>query len=126
VTEWNTESPIYLQVREELVGMILDGLLKDGDPLPSVRTIAHDYRLNPLTVLRAFQMLEEEGIVEKHRGRGMFVRAGGCDRLRALEREAFRTQQWPRIRRKIARLGLDPGELLKEPPSSSPLDGEPP
>jgi GntR family transcriptional regulator len=124
VTEWNTESPIYLQVREELVGMILGGLLRDGDPLPSVRTVAHDYRLNPLTVLRAFQMLEEEGIVENHRGRGMFVRMGGSERLRALEREVFRTQQWPRIRRKIARLGLDLGDLLQEPPPSA--DGEHP
>jgi GntR family transcriptional regulator len=124
VTEWNTESPIYLQVREELVGMILGGLLRDGDPLPSVRRVAHDYRLNPLTVLRAFQMLEEEGIVENHRGRGMFVRMGGSERLRALEREVFRTQQWPRIRRKIARLGLDLGDLLQEPPPSA--DGEHP
>ncbi len=96
--------------------MILDGLLHDGDPLPSVRTIAGDYHLNPLTVLRAFQMLEEEGVVEKRRGRGMFVRAGGRDRLLALEREAFRTQQWPRIQRKILRLGLDPSELLQSSP----------
>ncbi len=116
MNDWSPDSPIYLQVRERLAGMILDGLLHDGDALPSVRTIATDYRLNPLTVLRAFQILEEDGVVEKRRGLGMFVREGGYDRLLALEREVFRTRQWPRIRRTIARLGLDATTLLDTPP----------
>ena len=117
MTDWFPDSPIYLQVRERLADMILDSPLHDGDPLPSVRTIASDYRLNPLTVLRAFQMLEDEGVIEKRRGIGMFVRQGGRERLLALEREVFRTRHWPKILRTISRLGLDPITLLNSPPN---------
>lgn len=112
--DWDPDLPIYLQVRRKIADMILDGIISDGAALPSVRTIANDYRLNPLTVLRAFQVLEDESIVEKRRGLGIFVRDGGSERLRNLEREAFLTRHWPRIRRTIERLGLDPRTLFDD------------
>jgi len=104
--EWSDSQPIYRQLRGRVVAMILDGVLKEGDPLPSVRTVATDTRVNPLTVLKAYQQLADEGLVEKRRGRGMFINQGAREALLRDERERFLTEQWPEIRATIARLGL--------------------
>lgn len=109
--DWNDSQPIYRQIRERVVAMILDGLLKEGDPLPSVRNVATETRVNPLTVLKAYQMLETERLVEKRRGLGMFINTGARDLLLAAERQRFLTEQWPEIRATIDRLGLT-DELL--------------
>lgn len=110
--EWNENQPIYRQLRERVVAMILDGALNEGDPLPSVRNVAADYRVNPLTVLKAYQALVDEQIVETKRGRGMFINAGARDLLLQAERQKFLAEQWPRIHAMIQRLGLTPEELL--------------
>lgn len=112
--DWNDSQPIYRQLRDRVVAMILDGILKEGDPLPSVRTVAADYRLNPITVLKAYQELVDEQLVETRRGRGMFVREGAPKMLHAGEREKFLKEDWPRIHEKIRRLGLDVEQLLKQ------------
>src|SRR5438477_6144110 len=101
--QWDDSKPIYRQLRDRVVAMILEGLLKEGDPLPSVRTVATDYRLNPLTVLKAYQELVEEELVEMRRGRGMFVNVGAPDLLLRKERQKFLEEEWPRIREKIQR-----------------------
>jgi GntR family transcriptional regulator len=93
--------------------MILEGVLKEGDPLPSVRNVAADYRVNPLTVLKAYQELVDEELVEKRRGLGMFVRTGARDLLLRGERKKFLKEHWPRVHATIRRLGLDPKELLE-------------
>ena len=111
--EWNDSAPIYRQLRDRVVDMILDGVLKNGDPLPSVRNVAAEYRVNPLTVLKGYQQLVDEDLVEKRRGLGMFVKDGARDLLLKGEREKFLAEQWPRIRATIQRLGLHPDELLK-------------
>jgi len=112
--EWNDSQPIYRQLRDQVVDSILDGVLKEGDPLPSVRTVAADYRLNPITVLKAYQELVDEGLVETKRGRGMFVRPGAHDLLLEAERQKFLAEQWPRVHATIKRLGLTPKELLSK------------
>ena len=109
---WSDSQPIYRQLRDRMVAMILDGVLKEGDPLPSVRTVAAEYRVNPLTVLKGYQQLVDEGLVETRRGRGMFVNPGARDLLLQGERQRFLGEQWPRIRETIQRLGLKPEELL--------------
>ena len=111
--EWNDSQPIYRQLRDRVVAMILDGVLKEGDPLPSVRNVAAEYRVNPLTVLKGYQQLVDEGLVESRRGRGMFVNAGARDLLLKAERQRFLGEEWPRIRATIQRLGLTPEELLR-------------
>ena len=111
-TEWNDSQPIYRQLRDRVVALILDGALKEGDPLPSVRTVAADYRVNPITVLKGYQQLVDEELVEKRRGLGMFVRPGARDLLLEVEREKFLAEQWPRIAATIQRVGLTPAELL--------------
>lgn len=111
--EFSDRKPIYRQVRDRMVAMILDGVLGAGDPLPSVRRVAAEYRLNPLTVLKGYQELSEEGLVEKRRGLGLFVLEGAHERLLADEKEKFLTREWPRIRATIERLGLTPDELLR-------------
>ena len=93
--------------------MILDGVLKEGDPLPSVRNVAAEYRVNPLTVLKAYQELVDEELVEKRRGLGMFVKAGTHNLLVKAERQKFLNEHWPRVHATIRRLGLSPDELLK-------------
>ena len=110
--EWNETQPIYRQLREGVVASILDGALNEGDPLPSVRNVAADYRVNPLTVLKAYQSLVDEQIVETKRGRGMFINAGARDLLLQAERQKFLAEQWPRIHATIQRLGLTSEELL--------------
>ena len=114
--EWNDSQPIYRQLRDRVVAMILEGVLTDGDPLPSVRTVAAEYRLNPLTVLKGYQELVDEGLVEKRRGRGMFVLEGARKALMKDERQAFLNEQWPEIVATIRRLNLDPEELLARVP----------
>jgi GntR family transcriptional regulator len=111
--EWNDSQPIYRQLRHRVVALILDGVLKEGDPLPSVRTVAADYRINPITVLKAYQELVDEELVEKKRGLGMFVKPGAHDLLLAGERQKFLSEEWPRVFATIQRLGLNPKELLK-------------
>lgn len=112
--KWNEDSPIYRQLRDRVVAMILEGVLGDGDALPSVRNVAAEYRLNPLTVLKGYQELVDEGLVEKKRGRGMFVTAGARKRLLKDERRRFLDKEWPQILATIERLGLEPDELIKE------------
>lgn len=104
--EWNDSQPIYRQIRDRVVAMILDGLLGEGDSLPSVRTVATESRVNPLTVLKAYQQLADEGLVEKRRGLGMYVNAGARAALLADEREKFLRERWPEIHGTIQRLGL--------------------
>jgi DNA-binding transcriptional regulator YhcF (GntR family) len=111
--EWNDSQPIYRQLRDRVVAMILEGALHEGDPLPSVRTVAADYRVNPLTVLKGYQQLVDEELVESKRGRGMFVKDGARDLLMQSERQKFIEEEWPRIRATIERLGLSAEELLK-------------
>jgi GntR family transcriptional regulator len=109
--EWNDGLPIYRQLRDRMVAMILDGVLKEGDPLPSVRNVAAEYRINPLTVLKGYQELVDEELVEKRRGLGMYVKPGARNLLLAGERQRFLADQWPRIQATIQRLGLSPEEL---------------
>ena len=111
--EWNDSQPIYRQLRDRIVAMILDGVLNEGDPLPSVRTVAAEYRVNPITVLKGYQQLVDEQLVETKRGRGMFINAGARELLMAAERQKFLTEQWPRIHATIQRLGLTAEELLE-------------
>jgi DNA-binding transcriptional regulator YhcF (GntR family) len=110
--EWNDSQPIYRQLRDRVVAMILDGVLKEGDPLPSVRTVAAEYRVNPLTVLKGYQQLVDEGLVETRRGRGMFINEGARGLLLAGEREKFLAEEWPRVQATIQRLGLKTEDLL--------------
>jgi GntR family transcriptional regulator len=110
--EWNDSQPIYRQLRDRVVAMILDGVLKEGDPLPSVRTVAAEYRVNPLTVLKAYQQLVDEELVETKRGRGMFINAGARNLLLRGERQKFLDEEWPRIHATIQRLGLKAEDLL--------------
>ena len=112
--EWNNGQPIYRQLRDRVVHMILDGVLSEGDPLPSVRNVAAEHRVNPLTVLKAYQQLVSEDLVETRRGLGMFVKAGARNLLIKGERQKFLNEHWPRVHETIQRLGLDPEELLKK------------
>jgi DNA-binding transcriptional regulator YhcF (GntR family) len=111
--EWNDSQPIYRQLRDRIVAMILDGVLKEGDPLPSVRNVAAEYRVNHLTVLKGYQQLVDEQLVESKRGRGMFINAGARNLLLRGERQKFLAEEWPRIYATIQRLGLKAEELLK-------------
>ena len=111
--EWNDSQPIYRQLRARVVAMILDGVLSEGDPLPSVRTVATEYRINPLTVLKAYQQLVDEQLVEKRRGLGMFINAGARKLLVQGERQKFLSEQWPEIHATIERLGLTPEDLMR-------------
>ena len=117
--DWNDGQPIYRQLQDRVVAMILDGGLGEGDPLPSVRTVAAETRVNPLTVLKAYQQLADAGIVESRRGLGMFVNAGAKAKLADGERERFLRDEWPRIRATIERLGLSADELLADSNSAS-------
>ena len=108
----NEERPVYLRLRDTIAAMILDGRVRDGDPLPSVRTLAADFGANPLTVAKAYQGFQEEGLVIVRRGVGMFVAAGAADRLRNAERKEFLDNRWPNIVSHMRRLGLEPADLV--------------
>ena len=123
--EWNDSQPIYRQLRDRVVAMILDGVLKEGDPLPSVRNVAAEYRVNPLTVLKGYQELTDEGLVEKRRGLGMFVKPGARNTLLRDERQKFLAEEWPRIHATIERLGLTAEELLPNGASRRTPDAQP-
>src|SRR5215831_7484913 len=110
--EWDDNQPIYRQIRDRVVAMILDGMLNEGDPLPSVRNVATESRVNPLTVLKAYQQLVDEQLVEKRRGLGMFVNAGARDLLLQAERRRFLAEEWPKVQATIQRLGLEAEDLL--------------
>ena len=113
--EWNDSQPIYRQLRDRIVDMILDGVLNEGDPLPSVRNVAAEYRVNPITVMKGYQELVDEQLVEMKRGRGMFINTGARNLLLQGERQKFLEEQWPRIHATIQRLGLTAEELLNSP-----------
>ena len=107
------ERPVYLRLRDRIAAMILDGRVGDGDPLPSVRSLAADFGANPLTVAKAYQTFQDEGLVVVRRGVGMFVAPGAADRLRQSERKAFLEQRWPAIASHMRRLGLDVDDLVE-------------
>src|SRR5687767_13551836 len=111
--EWNDSQPIYRQLRDRVAANILDGVLNEGDPLPSVRTVAAESRVNPITVLKGYQQLVDEGLVETKRGRGMFINEGARDLLMEGERKKFLAEQWPRVCATIQRLGLSAEALLE-------------
>jgi GntR family transcriptional regulator len=110
--QWEDSVPIYRQLRDRVVAMILDGILKEGDALPSVRSVASEFRLNPLTVLKGYQQLVDEHLVEKRRGRGMFVSTGAGAALLKDERHRFLEDEWPKVHATIVRLGLSAPDLL--------------
>ncbi len=110
---WNENTPIYLQLKEKVIGMLLDGVLKPGDALPSVRQVAADFQLNPITVSRAYQELVDESLVEKRRGLGMYVTEGAPEKLLASERQRFLREEWPAMLARIEQLGLRLEELMK-------------
>jgi GntR family transcriptional regulator len=113
-TDWHDQSPIYRQLKQRILTMILDGILKSGDVLPSVRQIAAEYQINPITVSKAYQELVDDNLVEKRRGLGMYVMDGALEQLLATERQRFVEQEWPAMCERIKRLGLDVQELLKQ------------
>lgn len=116
-SEWNDGQPIHRQLRDRLVSLILDGAVQEGEALPSVRTAAAEYRINPLTAMKGFQHLVDEQLVEVRRGLGMFVLAGARERLRNDERRRFLTEEWPRIHDTVRRLGLSAEDLLGTKPA---------
>ena len=111
--EWSDGAPIYRQLKERVVAMLLDGILKPGDALPSVRQVAAEYQLNPITVSRAYQELADEAIVEKRRGLGMYVTEGASEKLLSSERDRFLREEWPLVLERIQRLGLSIDRLLR-------------
>lgn len=116
---WNENEPIYRQLRARVVAMILDARLAEGEALPSVRQVAADYQINPLTVSKAYQSLVDDALVAKRRGLGMFVCEGAREQLLASERTQFVETEWPAIRARIERLGLDTETLLNTPSEDS-------
>ncbi|WDE12625.1 GntR family transcriptional regulator [Thalassomonas haliotis] len=114
-TQWDADTPIYLQLYQQVITRILDGYIREGEALPSVRKVAADYQVNPLTISKAYQMLQDEGIVEKQRGKGLFVKQGVLEFVLKRERETFLSQQWPEILQQISRLKLSPEQLLTLP-----------
>ncbi|HET9033995.1 MAG TPA: GntR family transcriptional regulator [Dokdonella sp.] len=115
---WNDNTPIYRQLRDRVVAMILDGVLKQGDALPSVRQVAADFQINPITVSKAYQELVEENLVEKRRGLGMYVTEGARSALLKSERERFLNEEWPPLAARLERMGIDLATLLKHAPKS--------
>jgi len=110
---WNDSTPIYRQLRDRVVAMILDGVLKQGDPLPSVRQVAADFQINPITVSKAYQELVDENLVEKRRGLGMYVTEGARGALMKSERDRFLSDEWPQLYARLTRLGLSLKELME-------------
>ncbi len=121
---WNDNAPIYRQLKDRVIGMMLDGVLKAGDPLPSVRQIAAEYQLNPITVSKAYQELVDDNLVEKRRGIGMYVTEGASEKLLASERERFLREEWPAMLERIRLLGLDVELLMRAQPLSSEHGGQ--
>ena len=117
--QWDDSQPIYRQLRDRVVAMILEGALKEGDALPSVRSVAADFRVNPLTVLKGYQQLVDEQLVEKRRGLGMFVNIGARKALMKDERQRFLEDEWPKVLASIHRLGLSAADLLREGAAAS-------
>ena len=116
--QWNDTQPIYWQLKERTVAMILDGTLAEGDALPSVRTVASDFQLNPITVSKSYQALVDDELVEKRRGLGMFVCDGARQKLTDSERQKFLNEEWPAMLHRIDQLGLSIEELLKTTPKT--------
>jgi GntR family transcriptional regulator len=110
--QWDPEKPIYLQLYQQVVTRILDGYIKEGEALPSVRKVAAEYQLNPMTISKAYQMLQDEAVVEKQRGKGLFVMPGAQVLMLDRERESFLSHQWPAVLKQITRLKLSPEQLL--------------
>ncbi len=110
---WNDSTPIYRQLRDRVVAMILDGVLKQGDALPSVRQVAADFQINPITVSKAYQELVDENLVEKRRGLGMYVSEGARSALMKSERDRFLTDEWPQLYARLTRLGLSLKDLME-------------
>ena len=110
--QWDPESPIYLQLYQQIIKRILDGFIAEGEPVPSVRKLASEYRLNPITISKAYQMLQDENIVEKQRGKGLFVKDGAKNHILERERDVFINKEWPIVLQKIARLQLKIEDLL--------------
>ena len=115
---WNDNAPIYRQLRDRVVAMILDGVLKPGDALPSVRQVAADFQLNPITVSKGYQELVDEQLVEKRRGLGMYVSDGARATLMKSEREHFLREEWPALLARIQRMNLDLATLMKNAPAT--------
>lgn len=113
-TVWSDSTPIYRQLRDRVVAMILDGVLKQGDPLPSVRQVAGDFQINPITVSKAYQELVDESLVEKRRGLGMYVTEGARAALLKSERQRFLSEEWPSLHARLQRMGLDLETLMDE------------
>jgi len=111
---WNPDVPIYVQIRTRVIALILDGKVKEGDALPSVRALATEYRLHPLTVFKAYQQLADDGILESRRGLGMFVRSGARAKLLTEERKRFLAEEWPAMLQKISRLDFTLQELASQ------------
>ena len=118
--QWNDSAPIYRQLKERVIAMMLDGMLRPGDALPSVHQVAAEYQLHPITVSRAYQELADEVLVEKRRGLGMYVTEEASRKLLASERERFLTEEWPRVLVRIQRLGLRADDLLKSVKGGTP------
>ena len=110
--QWDPDKPIYLQLYQQVVTRILDGYIKEGEALPSVRKVAAEYQLNPITISKAYQMLQDEHVVEKQRGKGLFILPGAQEKMLVRERESFLSHQWPEVLKQITRLKLSPEELL--------------
>ena len=110
----NQSKPVYLKLRDMIAAAIIDGRYAEGEMLPSVRALAAEQGANPLTVAKAYQQFQNDGLVEVQRGVGMYVVSGAADRLRQSEREAFLSEEWPEIRARMDRLGVSARELLAE------------
>ena len=111
--QWTDDKPIYLQLKDQILTMIMDGVLAEGEALPSVRKVAVEYQINPITASKAYAELVDDGLVEKRRGLGMFILDGARKNLLAAEQKSFLEVEWPKIMEQISRLGLDVNELLK-------------
>jgi len=122
--DFHTSQPIFVQIRQRLIGMILRGAVAEGEALPSVRQIAAELSVNPLTVTKAFEALVDSGVVEKRRGLGMFVTSGAREQLLQHEREKFLSEDWPRIAAQIAALDLDIATLLAKSASQKTTQGQ--
>lgn len=112
--QWDNDVPIYLQLYREVIRRILDGHIGEGEALPSVRKVAAEYQLNPITISKAYQMLQDELIVEKQRGKGLFVKTNVQSMILERERQHFLDNEWPNVLKKISRLKLSPGQLLHD------------